>query len=323
MKIAVAGSIARDHLMTFPGKFTDAFLENSLESLSLSFLVDGLEIRRGGTGANISFGLGLLGINPILITCAGKDFGDYQSWLQRHGVDTSNVRISEDLLTATFTCTTDSEMRQIASFFPGAMSEGREIELAPILEKSGGLDLLIISPDDPEAMLRHTESSRKLGLDFAADPSQTLASINGDQIKRLITGAKFLFSNEYELGLILQKTGWSEAQLLDQVEIRVTTFGAKGSRIDGRAISPITVGVPKIDNAVDPTGVGDSFRAGFVAAHSWDLDLQSCAQTGAVLAAYCLETKGPQEYRITKNEFLKRFEQTFGQLPTKLVTADF
>ena len=323
MKIAVAGSIARDHLMTFPGKFTDSIVPEKIEKLSLSFLVDDLEVRRGGTGANIAFGLGMLGINPILITSAGKDFADYESWLQRHGVDTSHVRISENLLTATFTCTTDVELRQIASFFPGAMSEGREIELGPIVEKVGGIELLIISPDDPEAMLRHTEAAKLLNIPFAADPSQTLASIDGELIKRLISGAKYLFTNEYELGLILSKTGWSDTELLDQVEIRVTTFGQEGSRIDGKNLAPIKVGVPQVRNVVDPTGVGDSYRSGFLAGLYFGKSLERSAQIGAIIAAYCLENKGTQEYRFDKADFLKRLEETFGVDAASDLAASF
>jgi adenosine kinase len=323
MKIAVAGSVARDHLMTFPGKFTDAIVAESLETLSLSFLVNDLDIRRGGTGANIAFGLGCLGVNPILITAAGKDFADYQAWLQRHGVDTSHVRVSNELLTATFSCTTDSELRQIASFFPGAMVEGREIELGPIIEKTGKFDLFIISPDDPEAMIRHTETARSLAIDFAADPSQTLASISGEQIKQLISGAKFLFLNEYELELTLKKTGWSNEELLNQVGVRITTMGGKGSRVEENGKAPILIGVPVVSNIVDPTGVGDSYRSGFMAGLSWGLSYERCGQIGATLAAFCLETKGTQEYRFDKTEFTRRLAASFGEAAAAEVSVNF
>ena len=322
MKIAVAGSIARDHLMTFPGNFTDAIVADSLETLSLSFLVNDLDIRRGGTGANIAFGLGVLGINPFLITAAGRDFDDYQAWLNRHGVDTSHVRISKELLTATFSCTTDLSQRQIASFFPGAMIEGREIELAPILEKSGKFDLFIISPDDPEAMIRHTESAKEYGINFIADPSQTLASISGENIRKLISGAKYLFMNEYELELTLKKTGWSDGELLDAVEVRVTTLGGKGSRVESRGSKAIEIGVPQIREIVDPTGVGDSYRAGFVAGLAWGLSHERCGKIGATIAAYCLETKGTQEYRFEKNEFIERLGKTYGREASEEVAAN-
>ena len=201
MKIACAGSVGRDHLMTFPGKFTDSLVADSLDKVSLSFLVDGLDIRRGGTAANIAFGIGALGLNPYLIAAVGTDWSDYDSWLTRHGVDTTHVKVSKELLTASFMVTTDQELNQIASFFPGAMSEAREIELAPIVEKTGKFDLLIISPDDPDAMLSHSQSARDMGIPFAADPSQQLARMDGEAIKLLIEGAQYLFLNEYELAV--------------------------------------------------------------------------------------------------------------------------
>ena len=211
-----------------------------------------------------------------------------------------------------FTCTTDRNLRQIASFFPGAMVESREIELAAIVEKTGKFDLFVISPDDPEAMVRHTESARTLGIDFVADPSQTLASISGDQIRQLISGAKYLFTNEYELELIIKKTGWSDEQLLEEVGVRITTIGGKGSRVESKGHSTIAIGVPTITKIEDPTGVGDSYRAGFIAGLAWGVSLERCAQLGAILAAFCLETKGTQEYRFDKGEFLARFGNTFG-----------
>ena len=195
MKIAVAGSVGRDHLMTFPGKFTDSLVAGSLEKVSLSFLVEGLDVRRGGCAANIAFGLGVLGLNPVLVAAVGKDWVDYESWLTRHGVVTSHVLVSENLHTALYMVTTDTELNQIASFFPGAMSEARNIELDPIMEKTGTFDLVIISPDDPDAMLRHTELCRTRGIPFAADPSQQMARMDGDAIKQLIDGATYLFMN--------------------------------------------------------------------------------------------------------------------------------
>ena len=209
MKIGVAGSVGLDHLMTFPGKFTDSLVAGSLEKVSLSFLVDGLDVRRGGCAANIAFGLGVLGLNPILIAAVGKDFADYDAWLTRHGVDTSHALVSTEQHTAHFTVTTDTELNQIASFFPGAMSEARNIELKPIIDKVGKLDILVVSPDDPEAMLRHTEVAIAMGIAVAADPSQQMARMNGEEIKKLIDGATYLFMNEYELALAIQNIGLS------------------------------------------------------------------------------------------------------------------
>lgn len=321
MKIGVAGSVGRDHLMTFPGKFTDSLVAGSLESVSLSFLVDALDIRRGGCAANIAFGMGVLGLNPILIAAVGKDFEDYEAWLTRHGVDTSHVLVSETLLTALYMVTTDTELNQIASFFPGAMSEARNIELAPIMDKTGKLDLLVISPDDPEAMLRHSEIAKVQGIRIAADPSQQMARMSGDEIKNLIDGAAYLFLNEYELALAIQKTGWTDEEILERVEVRVVTLGSKGAKVEEKNQETITVGIAQERSKLDPTGVGDSFRAGFIAGLAWGLNHERCAQLGSMLATYVIETKGTQEYRFTREEFLERFEKAFGAAATADVSA--
>src|ERR1019366_8471203 len=320
MKVAVAGSVGRDHLMTFPGKFTDSLVEGSLAKVSLSFLVDNLHIHRGGCAANISFGMGALGLNPLLVAAVGKDWADYNDWLVRHGVNTDHVKISTELYTATFIVTTDEELNQIASFFPGAISEAREIDIEVIAERVDGIDLFLIGPDDPEAMIRHSQSARRLGIPFAADPSQQLARMDGDSLKQLVEGAKYLFLNEYELALMLQKTGWSDAELFDQVKVRVVTLGAKGSRIEVHGEPTFTVGAPEELARVDPTGVGDSFRSGFLAGLSWGLGLERCAELGSMVATFCLETKGTQEYFFDRNQFMSRFETAYGAIAAQEVS---
>ena len=321
MKVAVAGSVGRDHLMNFPGRFTDSLVEGSLAKVSLSFLVDNLDIHRGGCAANIAFGMGALGLNPLLIAAVGKDWADYNDWLTRHGVNTEHVKISKDLYTATFIVTTDDELNQIASFFPGAMSEAREIDIETVWQKEGGIDLFLIGPDDPEAMLRHSETARRLGIPIAADPSQQLARMDGESVKQLIEGATYLFSNEYELALMLQKTGWSDAELFDRVKIRVVTLGAKCARIEEHGKPTITVGAPAELAKVDPTGVGDSFRSGFLAGLSWGLNHERCAQLGSMIATFCLETKGTQEYLFDRDQFMARFESAYGDVAASEVAA--
>jgi len=321
MKIGVAGSVGLDHIMTFPGKFTNSLVAGSLEKVSLSFLVDGLEVRRGGCAANIAFGMGVLGLNPILIAAVGKDFGDYQAWLTRHGVDTSHALVSTTQHTAHFTVTTDTELNQIASFFPGAMSEARNIELMSIMEKIGKLDLLVVSPDDPEAMLRHTEVAIAQGVPVAADPSQQMARMSGEEIKQLINGATYLFMNEYELALAIQKTGWSDREILERVTYRVVTQGSQGARVESIDGTFIKVACAKEKAKVDPTGVGDSFRSGFVAGLAWGLSLERCAQLGSMIATYVIETMGTQEYRFTKTEFVSRFEEAYGASAAAEVAA--
>jgi adenosine kinase len=212
--------------------------------------------------------------------------------------------------------TTDTELNQIASFFPGAMSEAREIELAPIIAKTGKFDLIIISPDDPEAMLRHSETARQLSIPFAADPSQQMARMNGDEIKLLIQKADYLFLNEYELSLAIQKTGWSDQEIFDQVRVRVITLGSQGAKIEEHGKETIVVGVPQEKAKIDPTGVGDAFRSGFLAGLSWGFGHERCAQIGSMLATFCIETKGTQEYRFTKEDFLSRFSLAYGDAAT-------
>jgi adenosine kinase len=312
MKIGVAGSVGLDHLMTFSGKFTDSFVAGSLEKVSLSFLVDSLDVRRGGCAANICYGMGVLGLNPVLIAAVGKDWADYEAWLSRHGVDTSHALVSTSLYTAHFMVTTDDDLNQIASFFPGAMSEARNIELAPIMEKTGRFDMVVISPDDPEAMLHHSDVCRKEGIAFAADPSQQMARMSGEEIKLLIDGASYLFLNEYELALAMQKTGWSDREILEHVKIRVVTLGSKGAKVESAAGEFVQVGVPQEKSKTDPTGVGDSFRSGFIAGLAWGLSHERCAQLGSLIATYVIETMGTQEYRFTSAEFLARFDGAYG-----------
>jgi len=312
VRIAVSGSIATDHLMTFPGRFGDQFVADQMDRVSLSFLVDDLQIRRGGVAANICFGMACLGLRPILVGAVGHDFDDYRSWLERHGVDCDSVHVSELHHTARFLCTTDRDHNQIASFYTGAMAESREIELGPIAERVGGLDLVVIGPSDPDAMLRHTDECRQRGIPFAADCSQQLARMEGPEIRRLIEGAAYLFSNDYEKALIEQKTGWSDEEVLDRVGVRVTTLGPKGARIDIKGEPSLHVPPAPERRKADPTGVGDAFRAGFLAGLSWGLSLERCAQIGNLTATHVLEHVGGQEYELGQKEFLERFTEAYG-----------
>ncbi|GAB2595014.1 carbohydrate kinase family protein [Streptomyces capparidis] len=321
MRIAVTGSIATDHLMTFPGRFTEQLVEGQLHTVSLSFLVDNLEVRRGGVGPNICFGMGVLGLRPILVGAAGADFAEYRSWLERHNVDTESVHISETHHTARFVCTTDTDQNQIASFYAGAMSEARSIELGPVADRVGGLDLVLIGADDPQAMLRHTDECRTRGIPFAADPSQQLARMEGEDIRRLVDGARYLFTNEYESALIESKTGWSGEDILARVATRVTTLGPRGARIERAGAEPVAVTCPEETRKADPTGVGDAFRAGVLAGLSWDLGLERAAQVGCMLATLVIETVGTQEYELRRDDFLERFTKAYGEPAAAEVSA--
>jgi len=311
--LAVTGSVATDHLMSFRGKFSDSLVVDQLDKISLSFLVEDLQVRRGGCAANIAFGLASLGHRPALVAAVGEDFADYRSWLERHGVDCGSLLYSTTRHTARFICTTDDTHAQIASFYAGAMVEARELELAPVQDRVGALDLVVIAPNDPEAMARHTNECRSRGFPFAADPSQQLAWSDGEGIRQLIDGATYLFSNEYEAALIEQKTGWSGADVLARVETHVVTLGPAGVRVERAGEEAWTVdAVPGVD-AVEPTGVGDAFRAGFLATVAQGLGHVRAAQVGCVLAAYVVERVGTQEYVFTREQFCRRVLGAYGE----------
>ncbi|GCA99368.1 carbohydrate kinase family protein [Mycolicibacterium sp. NCC-Tsukiji] len=311
MTIAVTGSIATDHLMRFPGRFAEQLLAEHLQKVSLSFLVDDLVVHRGGVAGNIAYAIGILGGSPTLVGAVGKDFDDYRGWLTSHGVDCSQVLVSDSAYTARFVCTTDEDMAQLASFYPGAMSEARNIKLADLVAAQGEPELVIIGANDPEAMFLHTEECRKLGLPFAADPSQQLARLSGEEIRRLIDGATYLFTNDYEWDLLLQKSGWSEAEVMSQIQLRVTTLGEKGVDIVGDG-SFVHVDVVPENEKVDPTGIGDAFRAGFLTGRGAGLGLERAAQLASLVATLVLEAPGPQEWTWDKATALPRLSDAFG-----------
>jgi adenosine kinase len=313
VRIAVTGSIATDHLMTFPGKFADQLIAEKLDKVSLSFLVDDLAIRRGGVAANIAFGLGVLGLRPLLIGAVGADFEEYRHWLEDHGVSTVGVRESMLRHTARFVGTTDADGNQIGSFYAGAMTEDAEIKIAPLAAEYGGIDLVLIGAGDPGAMVTHTEECREAGLKFAADPSQQLARILDDeQVRALVDGADYLFGNEYEEALIERKSGWDSAQILARVRVRITTLGPAGARVEQQGQPPVTVPAVPDAKPADPTGSGDAFRSGFLAAVAWGLSLERAAQLGNLMAVHALEATGPQEYNLKPGPLTERFAAAYG-----------
>lgn len=323
MRMAVTGSIATDQLMVFPGSFAEHLLPDQLEQVSLSFLIDQLDVRRGGVAGNVCYGLGNMGFTPILVGAVGHDFEDYRAWLERHGVDTGSVYVSEHLHTAKFVCTTDRMQNQIGSFYAGAMAEARNIELAPVADRVGGLDLVIISPNDPVAMVRHTEECRERGYRFAADVGQQVTRMPGDELRELVTGAEYLLTNEYEHGLLLEKTGWSADEVLSRVGTWVTTLGAAGVRSESRGTPAVTVPAVPAKREVDPTGMGDAFRVGYFAGLAWQLPAEHAMQLGCVLATTALEVNGPQEYKIEPDEISRRLADVYGEEAAARVAPHF
>ena len=297
--------------MTFPGRFVEQFIAEKMDRVSLSFLVDKLEIRRGGVAANISFGLGCLGLRPLLVGSVGGDFSDYRAWLTAHGVDTSGVRQSTTRHTARFVNTTDLHGAHIGSFYAGAMAEDAVIELAPIAEQAGGIDLVLVGAGDPEAMKSFTAQCRRLDIPFATDTSWQVARLDGTDVRTLLDGAQYLFANEYEAALTEQKTGWSAEEIVNRVRVRVTTLGRDGVRVDRAGQQPLMIPAV-LAQPKEPTGAGDAFRAGFLAAIASGLGLERGAQLGNLIAACALETVGPQEYEVKPEPLTSRFGATYG-----------
>ncbi|MFJ9344287.1 carbohydrate kinase family protein [Streptomyces sp. NPDC101733] len=314
MRIAVTGSIATDHLMVYPGRFTDQLLPDQLDRVSLSFLADELEIRRGGVAANIALGLGRLGITPLLAGAVGADFEDYRTWLHGNDVDTSLVLVSDSLHTARFVCTTDSEQNQIATFYAGAMAAAREISLAPAAAQPGGLDLVVVAPNDPDAMLRHTEECRSLGIPFAADPSQQLARLSGEKARELVDGALFLFTNAYEAALLQQLTGWDKDEILGRAGSWITTLGSEGASVERAGEPPLRIAAVPTTAIADPTGAGDAFRSGFLAGIAWQWPFERAAQLGCAIATVVLESVGTQEYKLSAADLILRIEHAYGRV---------
>lgn len=311
MTVLVAGSIATDHLMHFPGRFAEQLLAEHLDRVSLSFLVDDLVLRPGGVGPNICFGMAALGGSPVLIGAVGDDFDDYRARLVAAGVNCDRVYVSAQKRTARFVCTTDDDMCQIGSFYAGAMTESAKISIHDAWQATGA-DLAVISAYDPAAMVQHSTECRERGMRFASDPSQQIARMTGDQLVGLIEGAEVLLTNDYEKSLLQSKTGLSDGDLAAMVDVRVTTLGSRGAEIIGRDVEPVCVGVAKERARLDPTGVGDAFRAGLLTAREWGLSWQRAAEVGSLLATLVLETVGTQEYSVEKSEFADRLAESYG-----------
>jgi adenosine kinase len=307
MSIIVTGSIAYDYLMFFPGKFTEHFLPEHMSRVSLSFLVDSMEKRRGGCAPNIAYTLALLGVTPRLMATAGQDFGEYRRWLEAAGVDTSLVTEVPGKFTASFFCSTDAEGNQIASFYTGAMASAAELSFRTVDD----CELAIISPNDPTAMIQYAEECRAVRIPYIWDPGQQCARMSGQELRDGLAGATLVICNDYEFELIRQKTGLDEQEVLARAGALVITKGELGcsiferdTRIDVPAVPPVRI--------VDPTGVGDAFRGGFMKGMASGCDYVICGRIGAVAATYALEHLGGQSHAYSWEEFRERYRVNFG-----------
>ena len=307
MKIVLAGSIAFDYLMTFPGRFSEHILPDKIEDISLSFLVDNLIHRPGGIAANIAYTLALLGERPLVMATVGPDFEEHRRWLESQGVDTSAIKVIPDLFTASFFVNTDQSNAQIASFYPGAMAKASDLkfkEIDPIP------DIAVISPNDPQAMIEYVRECSGLGIPYIYDPSQQIVRLSSEELSEGIVGANALFSNNYEFGLIEEKTGLDLDGILKNTAFIVTTLGEDGADIftsEGRAHVPAVLP----ETIADPTGSGDAFRGGFLKGYLHDLPLLRCAEMGVMAATFCIEAEGPQSHSFTLEGFIERYRQNF------------
>ena len=309
MKIIVTGSIAYDYLMSFPGRFTEHFLPEHMQRVSLSFLVDTMDKRRGGCAPNIAYTLALLGERPFVMATAGDDFGEYRQWLEAAGVDTSLVRQIVGKFCASFFCNTDQENNQIASFYVGAMADAGQLSFRTVRE----CGLVIVSPNDPAAMVQYAEECRMIGIPFIFDPGQQCARMSGSELTDGLIGASMVICNDYEFELLRQKTGLGEAGVLGHAGALIVTRGKQGSSVlmkDGR------VDVPAVTphRIVDPTGVGDAYRGGLMKGIALGLPYDACARLGSVAATYTLEHLGGQSHAYTWAAFTRRYEEHFGPL---------
>lgn len=304
METLVTGSIAYDYLMRFPGSFKQHFIPDKLHDLSLSFLVDDMTKHWGGVAANIAFTLAQFGARPKLMGTVGRDFGDYRGWLEGSGVDCSTVIQIDEVFTASFFANTDDENNQLAFFYGGAMNLARNYRIADIVNQPP--DLVVISPNDPVAMVNLCDECRQQNLRFIYDPGQQVARLNGDELKRGLQGAFMVIVNIYEASVIYEKAGCSLDGLRQQAEIVVITESENGSTIyhdddiiDVAAFPPA--------NIADPTGAGDAYRAGFILGLGKRLPLKLCGQIGALSATYALEVVGTQNHKFSAGEFVERF----------------
>lgn len=317
-RIVVTGSVAFDYLMRFPGRFVEHLVPDRMDRLSVSFLVDEMRRVPGGCASNIAYGLALLGERPLLIATAGRDAGDYRDWLAREGVDVSGLVLHPDLFTASFFVSTDRDQNQLASFYTGAMARARDLTLRDAAPPD--VALVVISPNDPDAMSRYAAECRELGIPFLYDPSQQVARLSGEDLLAGADGALLLISNDYEFGILQQKTELSREELEERLPVLVTTHGANGSTISvagprGRERHDVPA-ARLVRPAVDPTGVGDAYRAGLVRGIRIGAPWEVAGRIGSIAAAFVLETLGPQAERYEPDDFVSRYVESFGDEPT-------
>lgn len=310
MRIVVTGSLAYDYIMDFPGQFRDHILPDKVHMLSVSFLVDSMKKMRGGVAGNVAYNLALLGDRPLVVATAGQDFRDYREWMTKVGIDPGGVREVPDEFTASCFITTDQANNQIVAFYPGAMAHAKELSLKGLsLTKD---DWVIVSPTDPLAIARYAAECRQLGVPYVFDPGKQTPRLEKQQILSGLDGCAVLVGNDYEFGMMAQKLGMTEKELIASAPLTVVTRGEQGSIIYERGARELAIPPAAVRAVVDPTGAGDAFLSGLAFGLSRKLPLELTGRLGSLAAAYAIEHRGCQEHRYTRPEFLERYQQAFG-----------
>jgi adenosine kinase len=313
MRVIVTGSLAYDYIMNFPGKFSDHILPYKVHMLTVSFLVDSMKRMRGGTAGNIAYHLALLGAKAAVVSAAGQDFIDYRNALDKLTIDTRGIKLIDNEFTASCFINTDVANNQIVAFYPGAVVHAREVTLESIgLTKN---DWVLISPTDPESMMRHMQECRRIGAKYIFDPGKQTPRLDKAQILSGLDGCAALIGNDYEFGMMAKATGLTEQQLIDAAPMTIMTRGEHGSKIFQRGVAPIEVPIAKVSSVVDPTGAGDAYLAGIAFGLSNGLPLTVTGRVAALAATYAIERKGCQEHAFTRKGFLDRYVEAFGASP--------
>ncbi len=312
MSIIITGSVAYDYLMSFPGRFREHILPEQLHQISLSFLVDSMRKQRGGCAPNIAYSLALLGEHPTVMATVGQDFGEYRAWLEENGVDTSAIVEVPDEFTSSFFVNTDLENNQIASFYIGAMGRADMLSFRDLDYQA--IELTILSPNAPAAMVKYARECQELGIPYIYDPSQQIIRLSGEELLEGTRGARMLIVNEYEFGLIRRKTGLSDEELLALPQVTIITQGERGSTIHAAGQTWHIPAVPP-EPLVEPTGVGDAYRAGVIKGMLRGYRWETTGRIAALAATYVLEQEGTQNHRYTRQEFVARYRRLFGDAP--------
>ena len=300
--IIVSGSLAYDRIMDFPGYFSDHILPEKIHMLNVAFQVDSVKEKFGGTAGNIAYALSLLGEHPVISGAIGHDYHRYFEWFAKNGIATDNIKIIENELTASAYITTDKGDNQITGFHPGAMKYPATLDFDKINPQE---TVVIVSPGNLADMLSYPAICKARGIDYIFDPGQSLPMLEAGNLTQAIEGCRILITNDYELELIISKTGLKKAALLKLANTIIVTQGELGSLVstlDGE----IKIPAVKTKKAVDPTGAGDAYRGGLISGLAHGKSIRDCAKMGSVCASFCVECYGTQDYRFSQEEFNER-----------------